>query len=256
MTSTTSKIVFGFDHAGFSYPYEQQVLKDLSFEIRAGERVCILGANGCGKSTLLKICAGLLLPQDGKFSAFQSVVTEKQLNDDRFTMEYHRRVGFIFQDSDVQLFCSTVEEEIAFGLLQQNLSDETVRQRMEEIIHMLGIEHLSGRTPFKLSGGERKKVALASVLVMNPEVLILDEPTNGLDPRTQAWLIRLLNTLNQAGRTIITSTHHLDTALKISDRAILLDENHKIVADRAVKSLVKDAALLKAVNLVDENYVG
>lgn len=133
-----------------------------------------------------KICAGLLLPQDGKFSAFQSVVTEKQLNDDRFTMEYHRRVGFIFQDSDVQLFCSTVEEEIAFGLLQQNLSDETVRQRMEEIIHMLGIEHLSGRTPFKLSGGERKKVALASVLVMNPEVLILDEPTNGLDPRTQA----------------------------------------------------------------------
>jgi cobalt/nickel transport system ATP-binding protein len=230
------------------------VLKDLCLRIREGERLCILGANGCGKSTLLKIFAGLLLPQKGTFTAFESEMSEKKLNDDSFSKTYHKRVGFIFQNSDAQLFCSTVEEEIAFGLLQQDFTQDVVKQRIHDVVQMLDIEHLVHKPPFKLSGGEKKKVALASVLVMNPDVLILDEPTNGLDPRTQVWLVRLLNSINKAGKTIITSTHNLDLVLKISDRAVLFHEDHTIAADQPTSELIKNSELLQKVNLVDEDY--
>lgn len=254
MTTQMNQIVFQLDRAAFAYPYDTPVLKEISLTVREGERLCILGANGCGKSTLLKILAGLLLPQQGTFSAFQSVVTQKDLNDDGFSKAYHKKVGFIFQDSDTQLFCSTVEEEIAFGLLQQGLTQDMVKRRMDDIVGLLGLEQLVHKTPFKLSGGEKKKVALASVLVMNPDVLILDEPTNGLDPRTQTWLIRLLDSLSKAGKTIISSTHNLDLVTRISDRAVLFSEDHRIVADRPTSKLIRNAELLKAVNLVDEYY--
>lgn len=254
MTTYSNQTIFQLDHAVFAYPYEGPVLRDISLIIREGERVCILGANGCGKSTLLKIFSGLLLPQQGVFSAFENEVTEKKLNDDSFSKAYHKKVGFIFQDSDVQLFCSTVEEEIAFGLLQQGLNRETVTRRTDDIVKMLEIEHLINKAPFKLSGGEKKKVALASVLAMNPDVLILDEPTNGLDPRTQMWLVRLLDSLSQAGKTIISSTHNLDLVSRISDRAVLFDEDHSVVADEPTRALIQNAELLKAVNLVDESY--
>ncbi len=254
MTTQTNQILFQLEQAAFAYPYDEPVLKDITLTVREGERLCILGANGCGKSTLLKILAGLILPQQGTFSAFQNVVTPKELNDDNFSKAYHKKVGFIFQDSDIQLFCSTVEEEIAFGLLQQGLKQETVKQRMDDIAALLGIEPLMHKTPFKLSGGEKKKVALASVLAMNPDVLILDEPTNGLDPRTQMWLIRLLDSLSGAGKTVISSTHNLDLVTRISDRAVLFSEGHEIVADGPTQELIQDAELLKKVNLVDEYY--
>ena len=252
MTSSNRKTIFQLDHATFSYPYDNPVLKNICLSIQEGERVCILGANGCGKSTMLKLFAGLLLPQEGTFSAFESEVTAKNLENDNFSKAYHKRVGFIFQNSDAQLFCSTVEEEIAFGLLQQEFSRDFVKQRIHDISTMLGIEHLINKPPFKLSGGEKKKVALACVLVMNPDVLILDEPTNGLDPRTQMWLTKLLASINQAGKTMITSTHNLELVQKISDRAILFDEDHTIVADQPTGELIKDIKLLQAVNLIGE----
>lgn len=254
MAIQDKKSIFQLHHATFSYPYDAPVLNDICLRIENDERLCILGANGCGKSTLLKILAGLILPQKGTFTAFEHEVTSKKLNDDNFSKAYHKRVGFIFQDSDVQLFCSTVEEEIAFGLLQQDMAREEVTQRIHDISKLLGIEPLLHKPPFKLSGGEKKKVALASVLVMNPDVLILDEPTNGLDPRTQMWLIRLLDSVNRAGKTIITTTHNLDLVLKISDRAVLFDENHTIVADRPTGELIQDCSLLQRVNLVSEDY--
>lgn len=194
------------------------------------------------------------MPQKGTFTAFESEMSEKKLNDDSFSKTYHKRVGFIFQNSDAQLFCSTVEEEIAFGLLQQDFTQDVVKQRIHDVVQMLDIEHLVHKPPFKLSGGEKKKVALASVLVMNPDVLILDEPTNGLDPRTQVWLVRLLNSINKAGKTIITSTHNLDLVLKISDRAVLFHEDHTIAADQPTSELIKNSELLQKVNLVDEDY--
>lgn len=254
MTVQNKKILFQFENAVFSYPYDEPVLKNLSFEICEGESVCILGANGCGKSTLLKILAGLILPQEGSFTAFEQQMTAQKLNDDQFIKVYHKRVGFIFQDSEVQLFCSTVEEEIAFGLLQQELPQDAVRQRIRDIANMLEITHLLQKPPFKLSGGEKKKVALAAVLVMNPDVLILDEPTNGLDPKTKRWLIRLLQSLSRAGKTVLTSTHDLNLVSEISDRSILLQEDHTIVADLPTSEVVTNCELLRSVNLVDEFY--
>lgn len=254
MTKDVLDSVFELAGVSFSYPGGAPVLENVSVTVRRGERVCILGANGCGKSTLLKLFAGLLSPQKGIFRAFRRPVSAKQWNDDGFSGEYHRRVGFIFQNPDVQLFCSTVEDEIAFGLLQQKLPPETVESRIRDVSALLGIGGLLEKTPYKLSGGEKKKVALASVLVMNPDVLILDEPTNGLDPKTQVWLVRLLNSFSGAGKTVVTSTHNLELVSRISDRGILFSEDHKIAADGPIDELIGNASLLKSVNLVDEFY--
>ena len=254
MSNSEGNNIFSLKNITYAYPLDKPVLKDISLEIKSGERIAILGVNGCGKSTLLKLLSGLIFAQSGSFHAFEQSINEKYLGDDRQAKAYHQRVGFIFQDSDIQLFCSTVEEEIAFGPLQLGLSAEETQTRIDDVIAILGIEQLRGRTPFKLSGGEKKKVAIAAILAMNPQVLILDEPTNGLDPRTQRWLVGLLNTLNKAGKTLISSTHNLELVQEISDRAILFGEHHEIVADMPTGKLFEDIDLLKRVNLVDEFY--
>jgi cobalt/nickel transport system ATP-binding protein len=176
------------------------------------------------------------------------------MENDGFSQTFHKRVGFIFQNSEAQLFCSTVEEEIAFGLLQQDLEKEEVKRRIDDIAQMLEIRNLLQKPPFKLSGGEKKKVALASVLAMNPDVLILDEPTNALDPRTQAWLVRLLNSVSKAGKTVITATHNLDLVCKVSDRSVLFREDHTIASDSLSVDLIQNIPLLQEVNLVGEDY--
>lgn len=246
--------VYELNKVSFHYPFEEPVLKDISLQIKGGEKICILGANGCGKSTLLKILCGLHFPQEGSFKAFGKLVSEDVLLDKQLSKEYHKKVGFIFQNSDVQLFNSTVRDEIAFGPLQLNMSIEEVNTRVEDVLNMLNIQHLKNKTPFKLSGGEKKKVGIASILVMNPEVLILDEPTNGLDPKTQRWLVELLINLNSAGKTIITSTHNLELVQEISDRAIVFSEEHNIAMDDDIDKVLEEIELLKKVNLVDEFY--
>lgn len=253
MITGQKNTLFKLDSIAFAYSEKEPVLNDLSLEIFEGERISILGANGCGKTTLLKILSGLIFPQSGEFTAFGDKIEQKNFSD-KFSKVYHRKIGFIFQDSDVQLFCSTVYEELAFGPLQFGLSQELVKQRINETAQMLGIKHLLEKTPYKLSSGEKKKVAIASVLILNPDVLILDEPTNSLDPRSQSWLLRLLHTLGDAGKTLIFATHNLNLVPEVSDRAVLFDEDHNIVADMPVTELLKDEELLKRVNLVDDNY--
>jgi len=246
-------LIFSLSDVTFGYAESEPVLSHVNFRIACGERVSILGANGCGKSTILKILAGLLFPLEGDFTAFGHKMDSRHFSED-YAKEYHRRVGYIFQDSDVQLFCSTVYEEIAFGPLQLGMDEHEVQKRVKEMCELMEIGHLLGKTPYKLSGGEKKKVALASVLILQPDILIMDEPTNDLDPRTQSWLIRLLATLHSAGKTLIFATHNLELVREVSDRAILFDENHMIAADLPVLDMLRREDLLVQVNLVDGNY--
>jgi len=248
-----SNKIFQLENVSFAYPMSEPLLTNCSLTIEAGQRVCILGANGCGKSTLLKILAGLLTPQSGGFQAFGQQVKAAALKKEA-AKAYHRRVGYIFQDPDVQLFCSSVREELAFGPLQTGIGAEEALQRVDLLAKELDIEKLLDKPPFHLSGGEKKKVAIGSALILEPEVLILDEPTNDLDPRSQTWLLKLLQSLGRAGKTLIFATHDLDLVPHVADRAILFDEEHNIAADMAVKDLLADVELLRSVNLVDEHY--
>jgi len=246
------RTLFCLDKVSFGYASGEPVFHDISLEIKAGERICLLGANGSGKSTLLKILCALIFPQQGRFQAYGQEITEGRMEDDQFARNYHRRVGFIFQNSDVQLFTTRVWDEIAYGPLQMGLSKEIVQQRVEDVMEMLNIKNLSERAPHRLSGGEKKKVAVASVLALNPEVLILDEPSSGLDPKTERWLVELLLQLNRHGRTIIVSTHNLELAHAVSTRALVLDESHKLVCDGPIQAVLDNRELLISVNLIDE----
>ncbi len=244
--------LFSLDKVCFGYASGEPIFRDISLEIWAGEKVCLLGANGSGKSTLLKILCALVFPVQGRFEAYKQEITEDRMEDDQVAKEYHRRVGFIFQNSDVQLFTTRVWDEIAYGPLQMGLSPQEVRQRVEDVLDMLNIQNLRERSPHRLSGGEKKRVAVASVLVLNPEVLILDEPTSGLDPKTERWLTDLLLELNRKGRTIIVSTHNLELAHVISTRSLVLSESHELVCDGSTKDILENRELLMTVNLIDE----
>lgn len=238
-----------------SYSYEGTIaLKNINLHIEKGEAVALLGANGTGKSTLLKLLNGLLSPNQGVYRFNHQEITPKKLKDPIFSKKFHQKIGFVFQNSDTQLFCPDVYDEIAFGPRQMGMNESEVAQRVNDCLDLLGIQSFKHRQPYHLSGGEKRKVAIACVLALNPEVLILDEPMNGLDPRTQRWLVDFLATLNQAGKTVITSTHNLDLVQELSKRAILFDESHGIAADLPTETLLEKIDLLKRVNLVDENY--
>lgn len=245
-----NEIIFEVENLEFSYPDSGNILDKLNFAVHPGEALSILGANGCGKSTLLKIFSGLLSPTAGSFKAFGKSISSQMLQEDDFAMNYHQQIGFIFQDSDVQLFCNNVTEELAFGLLQLDYSTTEIKQRITEIAKLVNIEHLLDKSPYKLSGGEKKKVAIAAVLLLNPSVLILDEPTNALDPKTQRWLVGLLQQLHQAGKTLIITTHNLNLVSELSTRGILFNEQHQIVADAPIKQLLQQQDLLREVNLI------
>ena len=238
------------ERASFSYLERFQALDDVSFAVRRGEKVALLGANGCGKSTLLKLLDGLVFPDSGTYTAFGALVTEDSLEDEQFSRAFRSRVGFVFQNSDAQVFSPTVREEIAFGPLNMGLARDEVVGRVADTLAMLDIEELADRAPFQLSGGQKKRVAIASVLVMNPEVLIFDEPTAALDPRTQQWLTELIIELNRAGKTIIIATHDLASLERLADRCVVFDEQHRIVADGTPAEILANTDLLLAVNLI------
>jgi cobalt/nickel transport system ATP-binding protein len=241
--------------AGVSYSYlgRFRALDDVSINVATGEKLALLGANGCGKSTLLKILDGLVFPDSGSYRAFDADVTEDNLEDEQFNRGFRSRIGFVFQNSDAQVFSPTVREEIAFGPLSMGMDNALVAARVDGTLEMLDIAELSDRAPYQLSGGEKKKVAIASVLVMNPEVLLFDEPTAALDPRTQQWLIELILELNQAGKTIVLATHDLDVLEVLADRCVVFSEDHRIVASDAPSHVLKDRDLLLAVNLIHDH---
>ncbi len=147
-----------------------------------------MGANGCGKSTLLKLLNGIISPDSGSYGFHGEEVTHKKLQDEKFSKLLHQKIGFVFQNSDTQLFCSSVYDEVAFGPRQMGLEESEVEHRVNDCLALLGIQEFRNRIPYHLSGGEKRKVAIAACLSLNPEVLVLDEPMNGLDPRRKDGL--------------------------------------------------------------------
>jgi cobalt/nickel transport system ATP-binding protein len=242
--------IFEVHNLTYRYDEGQIALEEVNLAIEAGESVAILGSNGSGKSTLLKLLDGLYFPASGEVCAFGQPLSEQNLAEEAFNFDFRRRVGLVFQDSDVQLFSPSVWDEVAFAPLQLGIEAHEVERRVSEALQALRIEKLGQRAPHRLSGGEKKRVAIASVLSLNPQVWLMDEPTAGLDPRSQSWLIDFILGQRQSGKTMVTATHDLSIVEEIADRIYILDEEHHLVAEGKPSQLLQDTELLVACNLV------
>jgi len=243
-----------FEVARMSFSYNNQLaLRDINFTVHAGERIAILGANGSGKSTLLKILDALYFPTSGVVCAFGEPLTEQALQDEARAFAFRRRVGLVFQDPEVQLFSPTVWDEVTFAPLHLGLPRAEVIERSEWAMDLLGITKLRDRAPHRLSGGEKKKVALASVLSLRPDVWLLDEPTASLDPRSQSRLLDFIGELSKEGKTIITATNDLDIVEEIADRVVMFCEEHEITGEGAPHEVLSDYDRLVECNLIHEH---
>lgn len=231
------------------YAYRGQVaLDDLSLGVRRGERVALLGANGSGKSTLLRLLDALYFPERGELNAFGVALSEAALADERVNFDFRRRVGLVFQNPEVQLFNPTVFDELAFGPLQLGWPRDEIVRRVDALLAQFAITHLRERAPHRLSGGEKKRVALASVLILDPEVLLLDEPTAALDPESQGEVIRFLLASRGSGRTIVTATHDLHIVAEIADFVYVLDAG-RIAGAGTPAQILADRELLRRTHL-------
>lgn len=243
-----------FELTDVSYAYQNQTALDgLSLRIRRGERVALLGANGSGKSTLLRLLDALYFPGKGELKAFGEVLSEDALVDDDTNFSFRRRVGLVFQNPDVQIFNPTVFDEVAFGPLQLGWPRDRILRCLDEILTRFAISHLQDRAPHRLSSGEKKRVALASVLILEPEVLLLDEPTASLDPESQGEVIRFLIESRNTGRTIVTATHDLDIIEDIADFVFVLD-NGRLAGAGTPSAILADHELLRRTHLAHAHW--
>ena len=239
-----------FDLREVSFDYEGiAALRGLSLAIDQGERLALVGANGSGKSTLLRLLDALCFPSAGKIVFDGQKLSTQRLQDDGFALPFRRRVGLVFQNPDVQLFNPTVFDEIAFAPLQLRWTKEELLARVGATLELMGISHLRDRPPYRLSGGEKKRVALASVIVLEPDVLLLDEPTATLDPRSQSQIIDLIQRWKGSAHTIVTATHQLEIVEDIADRVVVLEEG-KVLASGAPAEILSNQELLLRANLV------
>ncbi|WP_207145102.1 energy-coupling factor ABC transporter ATP-binding protein [Persephonella atlantica] len=230
------------------YSYETAtVLRDVSFQVKKGEKVVILGVNGSGKSTLLKVLNGLIFPSEGEYLYKGERITEKKLKDKAFNKKFRKEVVLLFQSPDSMLFNPTVYDEIAFGLRQLGEDKKVIDEKVRYWADKIGIYRHLDKPPFNLSGGEKQKVCLASLLVLEPELMLLDEPTSNLDPRSTGWFIDFLYELD---KTVITTTHNLGLAVEMGERGIVLSENHTVIYDGCLKGFLKDRDKLIEANLV------
>lgn len=223
----------------FSYPDGHEAVKNMSFTIHHGESVGIIGANGAGKSTLLMLLMGVLFPDSGEVLVGDVRVTKKTLPMIR------QRLGMVFQDPDDQLFMTTVYDDVAFGPRNYKLDEKEVESRVAKALEMVGIPHLKDRAPFKLSGGEKRSAAIASVLSMQPDVLIMDEPTSALDPKSRRRVIGLLKSFEH---TKIITSHDLDMVLETCKRIIVIKEG-EIAADGTKEEILSNMELLDSCGL-------
>lgn len=218
----------------YAYVDHFVAIEDISFQIHHGEAVGIIGANGAGKSTLLMLLMGLLFPRSGEVLIGDVHITQKNLPIMR------QRLGFVFQEPDDMLFMTTVYEDVAFGPRNNRLDEKEVDMRVTGALEAVGISHLKDKAPYKLSGGEKKSAAIATVLAMAPDVLIMDEPTAALDPKSRRRMIHLLNGFDH---TKIITSHDLDMILDTCQRVIVL-KNGKVVAEGNTLELLSNAELM------------
>jgi cobalt/nickel transport system ATP-binding protein len=244
--------VFELEDVGYTYSRRQVALDGINLTVGEGEAVALLGANGCGKSTLLKVLDGLYTPATGHLRVFGTDI-QNVAADVEETHRFHRRIGLVFQDPDVQLFSPTVGDDVAFGPLQLGLTLPEVRRRVEAALRQMGVEHLRDRAPFELSTGEKKRAAIASVLSLEPDVLLLDEPTASLDPRTKWVLVDMIVELARQGKTVITATHDLEIVPIIARRVVVMGENRRILADGLPRRILDDDDVLMEANLIHEH---
>jgi cobalt/nickel transport system ATP-binding protein len=235
----------------FRHPETEPVLRDVSFALERGDKVVLLGANGCGKTTLLQILNGLIFPQQGSLRYKGSPVTERKLKEKGFCRQFRKEVVLLFQHPEAMLFNPTVYDEIAYGLRQ--IGADELDGRVHHWAAQLGLEGQLRRLPFELSGGEKQKVCLASLLALEPELLLLDEPTANLDPRSTGWLIDFLQDL---AITTVSTTHNLSLAEELGSRTLVLSEEHDLIFDGEIQELLGDQDKLLAANLLHRHRHG
>ena len=244
-----------FEVTGVSYAYTPSIpaLRDLNLTVEAGARVALNGANGTGKSTLLSILDALAFPDSGEMRAYGKPLDARAMRDAEVQREFRRKVGFVFQNPDAQLFCPTVREDISFGPLQLGVSREDALARLDEVARRLRIETLLDRAPHQLSVGEKRKVAIAGVLAIGCDAILLDEPTAGLDPRTTRDIIGVLDDEHRAGKTVVMATHDLHIVEELADAVCVFGPEGRIARSGTPAEILGDHDFLRAMNLMHEH---
>jgi ABC-type cobalt transport system, ATPase component len=237
-----SEYIVSVKDVKFTYPAGVSALHGVSFDIKQGERIALLGPNGSGKSTLILLISGLLTPKSGEIKVFGQKTTAKDFQ------KFRSRIGIVFQDPDDQLFTPSVIEDVEYGPKNLKLPDQDVHERSAHVLDKMGITHLKDRPPHRLSFGEKKKVSLATALVLKPELLILDEPTANLDLVSRRGLIDTLNELSRAGTTIIVSTHDAEAIPELADRIVVISHGEKLVEGKT-SEVLQDKQKLEASGL-------
>ena len=234
----SEKIVEAYN-VHYTYPDGYKAIKGVSFHVNEGEKLGIIGANGAGKSTMLKLLTGILTLENGEIIIEDSVLNKKNLK------EIRKKVGFVFQESDNQLFMNSVYDDIAFGLRKNKKDEKNIESKVDTVLDKFKIERLRNKQIYKLSGGEKKVVAIAGVIVMNPNIIIMDEVTAYLDPKSRRTIINLIISLEQ---TIIIASHDLDMILDVCDR-VLIFNNGEIIEEGAPNSILSNKKIMEESNL-------
>ena len=228
----------------FTYPDGTQALKNINIKIRKGEKIAIIGPNGAGKSTLFSHFNGLTKPTSG----YVEVDGEKIIFERDELLKVRQKVGIVFQDPNDQLFAPTVREDVAFGPMNLGLEYDEVKKRIEESLEMVGMNGFEDKTPHHLSGGQQKRIAIAGIVAMRPDIMILDEPTAGLDPEGVDKVLDILNTLNKEGMSIIISSHDIEMVSQFANEIYVL-YNGEIIASGDKHRIFSDKELLKKAHL-------
>ena len=241
----SEEIILKADELRFSYDDDNtHSLNGLSLEIKKGQKVAVMGANGSGKSTFFLCCTGILKPQSGKlfFHGKELTYGKKDL------LDLRSKVGIVFQDPDNQLFCASVYQEISFGPLNLGISEEKVRKEVEDMIERLEITPFRHKPTHALSGGQKKQVSIADILVMHPDIIILDEPAAALDPRHTVMVNHIVNQMTKDGITVLMATHDVNYAYEWADEVILF-ESGKVLMQGSPRQVFSDKEILKKTNL-------